>query len=74
MRLVSPNIVSCKDWNGDVFAELDASFSNKNLQYHVIGKFTFPQEDLATIRNLALTAKKEEDKKGIVIPFRIITR
>jgi len=40
LELVSPSIID-DDWDGSIFAELQASFSNPSLRYHAIGKFVF---------------------------------
>ena len=40
LELVSPSVID-DDWDGSIFAELQASFSNPSLRYHAIGKFVF---------------------------------
>ena len=57
--------------------ELQASFSNGSLKYHVIGKFTFPENDKYAIRELARKASQTEDERSeedVVIPLRIVTK
>jgi len=76
LKLVSPNLLK-DDWNGDLFAELEASFSNGSLKYHVIGKFTFPKCDMDVLKELARKAseiEEEGEEDGVVIPLRIATR
>ena len=71
---MSPNILVDAFWEGDIFAELEASYSNPSLQYHAIGKFCLHPKDLRTIRNLALQAFEKEEETGSEIPLRIVTR
>ena len=40
LNLVSPCIID-QNWDGSIFAELQASFSNPSLRYHAIGKYMF---------------------------------
>eukprot|EP00092_Neocalanus_flemingeri_P013687 GFUD01014760.1.p1 GENE.GFUD01014760.1~~GFUD01014760.1.p1 ORF type:complete len:1163 (-),score=280.67 GFUD01014760.1:114-3602(-) len=74
LHLVSPSVTSAGEWNGNVFAELEASFSNPSLMYHVIGKFVFPDEDLEEIRKLASKAFHQETITRTDIPLRLVTR
>lgn len=52
LRLVSPTIIS-KDWDGAVFADLEASFAEPSLRYHCVGRFMFSRENLSAIVRLA---------------------
>ena len=52
LSLVSPNLIS-RDWDGSLFAELEASFAIPSLRYHCIGKFSFSPEDVERITRLA---------------------
>ena len=52
LRLVSPTIIS-KDWDGAVFADLEASFAEPSLRYHCVGRFMFSRDDLSSIVRLA---------------------
>jgi len=40
LKLVSPCVID-QDWDGSIFAELQASFTNPSLRYHAIGKYVF---------------------------------
>ena len=40
LNLVSPCVID-QDWDGSIFAELEASFTNPSLRYHAIGKYMF---------------------------------
>ena len=48
LTLVSPNLIT-RDWDGSLFAELEASFSLPSLRYHAIGKFSFALEDVERV-------------------------
>ena len=74
LHLVSPNILYDTFWEGDLFAELETSFSNPSLQYHAIGKFCIHPKDWRAIRNLALEAFQKEGETANEIPLRIVTR
>ena len=52
LTLVSPNLIT-QDWDGSLFAELEASFSIPSLRYHAIGKFSFAPEDVEKVTRLA---------------------
>ena len=52
LTLVSPNLIT-RDWDGSLFAELEASFSLPSLRYHCIGKFSFAPEDVEKVTRLA---------------------
>ena len=52
LTLVSPNLIS-RDWDGSLFAELEASFAVPSLRYHAIGKFSFAPEDVEKVTRLA---------------------
>ena len=52
LTLVSPNLIT-RDWDGSLFAELEARFSLPSLRYHCIGKFSFAPEDVEKITRLA---------------------
>ena len=52
LTLVSPNLIS-RDWDGSLFAELEASFAIPSLRYHAIGKFSFAPEDVEKVTRLA---------------------
>lgn len=59
LRLVSP----CKietDWEDNIFAELEASFSEPSLRYHAIGRFVFNKE----YRTAIISAAKEAEMTG----------
>jgi len=74
LRLVSPCVVTDNDWNGNIFAELEASFGNPTCMYHAIGKFIFPPKDLEELRALAKRAFQQENLTRSEIPLRLITR
>jgi len=40
LNLVSPCRID-EEWDGSIFAELEAAFSNPSLRYHAIGKYMF---------------------------------
>ena len=40
LRLVSPCLIT-PDWDGRIFADLEASFSQPSLRYHCVGHFMF---------------------------------
>ena len=52
LTLVSPNLIT-RDWDGSLFAELEARFSLPSLRYHCIGKFSFAPEDVEKVTRLA---------------------
>jgi len=52
LNLVSPCNID-QDWDGSVFAELEASFSKPNLRYHAIGKYMFNLQFCEQIREAA---------------------
>ncbi|XP_023326537.1 uncharacterized protein LOC111699967 [Eurytemora carolleeae] len=74
LYFVSPCSMFEKDWSGEVFAELEASFSNPSLRYHAIGMFKFPKSILEKIRDLATKAHQQEINSGNSKPMRIKTR
>ena len=59
---------------GSIFAELEASFSNTSLSYHVIAKFLFDGDDLMKLSKAANFAVLEEEATGKKFPMRIVTR
>jgi len=73
LKLVSPCLVNFSGWNGEIFAELEASFSNKSLSYHCIGSFFFEDKDLERIGSAACEASQSESETR-KFPLRIITR
>ena len=52
LTLVSPNMITT-DWDGTLFAELQASFSVPSQRYHCIGRFMFCRDDRDNIVQLA---------------------
>ena len=52
LRLVSPCIITLH-WDGCIFADLEASFSQPSLRYHCVGKFMFSPESRGEIVTLA---------------------
>ena len=74
LKLVSPNIITDQDWDGNIFAELEASFSNPSLQYHAIGKFCFKPTDKKRLQSVARKAFLLEEDNVVEIPLRIETK
>ena len=76
LRFVSPCMINEPRWMkfGSIFAELEASFSNTSLSYHVIAKFLFDGDDLRRLSKAASVAVLEEQATGKKFPMRIITR
>ena len=74
LHLVSPCIVTEEGWQGDIFAELEASFSNPSLRYHAIARFMFPKYDIDRIRDLARVANSTERQSGRSKPMRLVTK
>jgi len=66
LKLVSPNLTNSAEWTGNIFAELETSFSNPSLCYHAIGRFAFNPKDIIKIKEIA--------KGKLQTPMRIITR
>jgi len=66
LKLVSPNLTDSPQWNGSIFGELEASFSNPSLCYHAIGRFVFDPKDIGRIKQLASNKPR--------MPMRIVTR
>ena len=66
LRLVSPCIVTSEaQWDGRIFADLEASFSQPSLRYHCVGKFMFCKQSRAKIARLAQD-KREEKRKPVL--------
>ena len=63
LRLVSPCIIS-DDWDGAIFADLEASFAEPSLRYHCVGKYMFSKDDLCNILKLAGKCQKSDDLGG----------
>merc|ERR1719186_1051173 len=74
LKFVSPCIINSYDWTGEVFAELEASFSNASLSYHCVGSFFFDDKDLNEIIHMASQASDYETEYKTLLPLRIITR
>ena len=69
LRLVSPCIIAPEwQWDGCIFADLEASFSQPSLRYHCVGKFMFCKESRAEIIRLAQDSKSRlaEGKKPVL--------
>ena len=67
LTLVSPNILG-PDWDGFLFAELEASFAISSLRYHCIGRYAFHEDDREMILEMA---RANEDK---VIKIRTVEK
>ena len=61
LRLVSPCIIT-EDWDGSIFADLEASFSHPSLRYHCVGKYMFSKDDICKILKLASSHQPLGDK------------
>ena len=74
LRLVSPCLVT-PDWDGRIFADLEASFSQPSLRYHCVGNFMFSRDSLADITRLAQTKDrrgKGEQRKPPVLKMKTV--
>ena len=76
LRLVSPCLVT-PDWDGRIFADLEASFSRPSLRYHCVGNFMFSRDSLADITRLAQTKDrrgKGEQRKPPVLKMKTVKK
>ena len=67
LRLVSPCIITLI-WDGCIFADLEASFSQPSLRYHCVAKFMFSEESRGEIVRLAreTNSRLGEERKPVL--------
>lgn len=74
LHLVSPCSVFNEEWSGEIVAELEASFSKQNLNYHAIASFLFNGEDIQNICKAARKAREQEKISKKPLPLKIVTK
>ena len=73
LELVSPTVTR-RGWDGSIFAELEASFSNTSLSYHAVASFRFSDADLGELVLAGCKAQQKEAELEKPLPMRIITK
>ena len=73
LRLVSPCIIT-PEWDGRIFADLEASFSQPSLRYHCVGNFMFGKGSRAKIKRLAQAKSGKGDQSKPVLRMKTVEK
>ena len=73
LRLVSPCLIT-PDWDGRIFADLEASFSQPSLRYHCVGHFMFGKACRARINRLAQSKSGQGDQSKPVLRMKTVEK